>query len=629
MKRHVPKDILECDSPMLKTPPVDLLKQAQNQTAKRSAWTLCTVIPRINAALEMYKQRFCAEGYNRDKTVRLHPSEQCTDRRRTMSHKADGSCWSFAHEELPTINIPEWFADESRVVTVECNSTKGVFEIDVHPEWAPLGAARFIELVDLEYWTDMPLFRKNWWITQFGTRSQVRESHKSHKLTEVRIRDDPHLKMNNGRLFDRAVSYAGGGPDTRTAGIFIVHNISDQPIGGSPWEVPFGIVTKGMDVVRRWYSGYGEPKRGDQNEHGVDVQILYREGNEYLHKNFPKLDYINSCTVLRRPAAAATPPSKGLAQRPRPKQLPANLPAADDIHIIFTTDCGRYQMWQTMVLVNTAKLAKQVGHITQIVSGCEGDRSKEAMHERLADDTFHVHFAPTYVPPTEDKYPPYNRPNGIQHWLHHSKRRIVESVIAVIDPDQLFVMPLEVNRHREFNASGMLYSGKLPLSEVNDIVVEGHAVAQQYGLGDGWIKWDRAKICGSESACTKVTSAEAWEHYSIGPPWIMHRNDLVKVAEQWASFLPEVRRQYHELLAEQYTYSLASAHHSLPSIRLDHYMVSGVDGWGEGWEWVDKMEGDVCESEGKLPAGQQVPTFIHHCQNYNAGVVSDHSTLAC
>ena len=297
MKRHVPKDILECDSPMLKTPPVDLLKQAQNQTAKRSAWMLCTVIPRINAALEMYKQRFCSEGYNRDKTVRLHPSEQCTDRRRTMGHKADGSCWSFAHEELPTINIPEWFADESRVVTVECNSTKGVFEIDVHPEWAPLGAARFIDLVEKDFWTDMPLWRKNQYIVQFGEDQKSRQGRFS-RIRDDQFVDDPHLEYNNGLLWDGAVSYAGGGPNTRTSGIFIVHNRDSQPLGREAWEVPFGNVTKGMDVVRSWYS-YGEPlglvSAGHAN--AVDVQKIYSEGNAYLHKHFPRMDYLLRCGV--------------------------------------------------------------------------------------------------------------------------------------------------------------------------------------------------------------------------------------------------------------------------------------------------------------------------------------------
>jgi hypothetical protein len=35
------------------------------------------------------------------------------------------------------------------------------FSIDVHPEWAPLGAARFLELVDLgpTFWKGMRFFR--------------------------------------------------------------------------------------------------------------------------------------------------------------------------------------------------------------------------------------------------------------------------------------------------------------------------------------------------------------------------------------------------------------------------------------------------------------------------------------
>ena len=38
----------------------------------------------------------------------------------------------------------------------------------VHPEWSPYGAARFLHLVKNGFYTDIALFRVNAWIVQFG-----------------------------------------------------------------------------------------------------------------------------------------------------------------------------------------------------------------------------------------------------------------------------------------------------------------------------------------------------------------------------------------------------------------------------------------------------------------------------
>eukprot|EP00959_Pyramimonas_sp_CCMP1952_P299482 6263895-Pyramimonas_sp.AAC.1 len=51
---------------------------------------------------------------------------------------------------------------------VECHTTKGRVVIEMCPEWAPNGAARFVDLVTRGYFLDIALFRKNPWIVQFG-----------------------------------------------------------------------------------------------------------------------------------------------------------------------------------------------------------------------------------------------------------------------------------------------------------------------------------------------------------------------------------------------------------------------------------------------------------------------------
>ena len=62
---------------------------------------------------------------------------------------------------------------------------------------------------------------------------------------------------------------------------------------------PFGKVIEGMDVVDKINGEYGE---GAPRGRGPEQGRIQQEGNAYLKKDFPNLDYIKSVTIL--PAAA-------------------------------------------------------------------------------------------------------------------------------------------------------------------------------------------------------------------------------------------------------------------------------------------------------------------------------------
>jgi peptidyl-prolyl cis-trans isomerase A (cyclophilin A) len=59
---------------------------------------------------------------------------------------------------------------------------------------------------------------------------------------------------------------------------------------------PFGQVVLGMNVVDSLYSSYGEgPPRG----RGPDQGRLQMEGNAYLAKEFPQLDFVRKASIER------------------------------------------------------------------------------------------------------------------------------------------------------------------------------------------------------------------------------------------------------------------------------------------------------------------------------------------
>lgn len=164
---------------------------------------------------------------------------------------------------------------------VRFETTKGNILIQVEREWAPIGADRFFTLVKTGYLNGDRFFRVvPKFIIQFGLSPDP-------KLTErwrqANLKDDP-VRENNMR---GTVSFATAGPNTRTTQLFINTN-DNVRLDGSGFA-PFGRVVDGMNVVDQIFSGYGEQP---------DQKRIEAEGNAYLEKDFPNLDYIKTASVV-------------------------------------------------------------------------------------------------------------------------------------------------------------------------------------------------------------------------------------------------------------------------------------------------------------------------------------------
>jgi peptidyl-prolyl cis-trans isomerase A (cyclophilin A) len=170
--------------------------------------------------------------------------------------------------------------------TVKLETTKGDIIIDVHRDWAPLGAERFHELVTSGFYTDVAFFRV---MKDFMAQTGVSGDPKLNaKWGRKKIRDEPARKRN----IRGAVTFAKAGPNSRTTQVFV--NIVDNPQLDPAMFAPIGKV-RDMTVVEALYSGYGD---GPPGGNGPNQQRLKKKGNKYLKKNFPDLDYIKTATII-------------------------------------------------------------------------------------------------------------------------------------------------------------------------------------------------------------------------------------------------------------------------------------------------------------------------------------------
>jgi len=170
----------------------------------------------------------------------------------------------------------------------QLDTSKGTIVITVHRDWAPLGADRFYNLVRNGFYDDVRFFRViSGFMAQFGIHGTPAVA---SAWRSAQIKDDA-VKQSNKRGL---VTFATAGPNTRTTQLFI--NFGNNAMLDNQGFAPFGEVTTGMDVVDKIFNGYGE---GAPRGKGPDQGRLQAEGNAYLNKEFPKLDYIKSATIAK------------------------------------------------------------------------------------------------------------------------------------------------------------------------------------------------------------------------------------------------------------------------------------------------------------------------------------------
>lgn len=173
-------------------------------------------------------------------------------------------------------------------------TTAGDFTLEVTRDWAPIGADRFYSLVKNGYYDGNRFFRVvPGFVVQWGLHGNkdVNQAwHDPENRQAAKIKDDQVEKSNTrGRIV-----FATSGPDSRTTQLFI--NLGNNQRLDSMGFAPFGQVKgDGMKVVDKLFSGYGEPP-------GAIQSAIVQNGNSILDEFFPKLDAIQSATIVEQDA---------------------------------------------------------------------------------------------------------------------------------------------------------------------------------------------------------------------------------------------------------------------------------------------------------------------------------------
>jgi len=164
-------------------------------------------------------------------------------------------------------------------------TTKGEVDIEVTRAWAPHSADRFYNLARLGYYDDTRIHRvvRDQW-AQWGINGTPAIA-KAWRTAE--FANDPFQPANSN--VRGTVAFAFKDQTALTTQVFI--NLRDNsPTHDKEPFVPFGKVTRGMDVVDQWNKEYADNAGGGIRAGKQDP--LFDGGNAFIDQNYPRLDSI-------------------------------------------------------------------------------------------------------------------------------------------------------------------------------------------------------------------------------------------------------------------------------------------------------------------------------------------------
>ena len=177
---------------------------------------------------------------------------------------------------------------------VELVTTRGTMVVRAYRAWAPHGVDRFHALVRSRFLQDVAFHRtmRNF-VAQFGIHGDTAVS---RAWSDRTIPDDTVLAKNERGT----IAFARGGRNSRGTQLFF-NLVSNSPrldtLNGFGFP-PIGRIVQGVEVLDSLYWQY-TGTRGGQTYPGPSQDSIRRQGNAYLQRRFPSLDYILRARVIR------------------------------------------------------------------------------------------------------------------------------------------------------------------------------------------------------------------------------------------------------------------------------------------------------------------------------------------
>lgn len=178
---------------------------------------------------------------------------------------------------------------------VQFVTTKGTMLVRARRWWSPNGVDRFYALAANNYFDTIGFYRTiGNFVAQFGFSGDTAVN---RAWRNKNIPDDT-VRVVNQR---GTLSFARGGPRTRSTQFFfnLVDNTPRLDTLNTIGFPPIAQVIDGIEVLDKLNTEYSGVRGVNPAPQGPSQDSIARQGNAYLRRHFPRLDYIVRARVVR------------------------------------------------------------------------------------------------------------------------------------------------------------------------------------------------------------------------------------------------------------------------------------------------------------------------------------------
>jgi len=270
------------------------------------------------------------------------------------------------------------------------------------------------------------------------------------------------------------------------------------------------------------------------------------------------------------------------------------------VNYVFTTTCSHGQDLNSEGLIYSFAQRGVRGKLTRLDS-C----SKPWTYPKIWAKNYNIvqvkHYGPLH-----------NKPGALGEWLtDHASDFKDDTTIVILDPDMMLGMSPPFDEVLFGRPAFRHFGGE-----------RGRAAGELYGIGTAWLdKVNFKQQCKDAGGNCDISHDEAFKYFTAGPPLIIHKDDLKKMAPMWLNYTDQLWKAANK---QGWAFDMDGYSMGMVQIGVRHnisaYLMTGDPHvCAEGW---NKIPGLECAE--KFPKQFDIdPSYVsnhrsvlHYCHFY-------------
>ena len=278
-----------------------------------------------------------------------------------------------------------------------------------------------------------------------------------------------------------------------------------------------------------------------------------------------------------------------------------------NLNFIYTIGCdgasdATWQLLQSTVLDYSFLKVGQRGALTRIISGCVDNVEKQ----KLMSQSLVPHISVKFFPSADQieagsgkkTYVQANRPTALRAYFNSAEIAAADpsTIYIVLDPDFVFRKRISDDVF-DLVQIGSFLTQKYSLSNPSNYAYE--ACLEAFSMPPGNV------TSAAKKKCEKIKDHRSFDKFYGGVPYILLRNDWLKLLDYWIPLIGPVLQRYPGIESDMISWAIAAAGSGLTGNFRKDFMATCMSSHHVAVEVLSNQ------------------FFLHLCQSYYVGETRD------